>query len=260
MAGALTDRIDRRLRLTEDAIETEVRRTRSEARAFKNFTAKVRELDSQTPTEGTAGTMVQTVTVSRPGTQRRLREAYETTVMNVPHYEEDYGDSFQESFTAEFGEPISKAVMQGSSVDDRQQQLLLAKSREARRDRLEFADVLETERESVRKLSKRVWNFTAEMEILQEEAAAAATFGSYDAIRNRLLTIESSCESLIASRQETLTGQRSNLSLPVEAPDVPTYLYADLEITYPLLASIADIISVGKTLQSRVEHGMAYAN
>lgn len=260
MAGELEDHINRRIRQAEDAIKIEIRRTRTEARAFKDFAWKVRDLDHSHPSNVAAGTKVQSVAVNTPRTQSRLRDAYETTVMAVPHYEEDYGDGLEESFAAEFGALLARALLKGANLDTRQKNLLLAKSRKARRTRLQFVEVLETERESVQTLSKRLQTLTSELETLHEETTAAETFGSYDAIRNRLIAIESRCDTFITRRQETFTGQQKNLSLPAKVHDVPFYVYGDLETTYPILASIADIISEIELLKTRVERGMAYSN
>lgn len=260
MAGELEDHINARIRQVEDVIKVEIRRTRTEARAFKDFVSKVRDFYHSHPPYIAAGTKVQSVAVNTPRTQSRLRDAYETTVMAVPHYEVDYGDDLEESFAAEFGASFARAILKGANLDNRQKNLLLAKSRKARLDRLQFVEVLETEQESVQTLSKRLQTLTSELETLHEETTAAATFGGYDAIRTRLIDIESRCDTLITRRQEIFTDQQKNLSQPAKVHNVPSYVYADLETTYPILTSIADIISEIELLKPRVERGMAYAN
>ncbi len=259
MTGALTERITTRIQQTQQAIDTEIRRTRSEAHAFKDFAVEVRKLDSSASSTGTAGTITRSVAVNTPNSRQKLKSAYKNTVMEVPHYKEEYGDSFQESFIAEFGAALGEAVLQGPSFDPRQRRLLLAKTQQARQDRSKLIDTLDEEQESVRTLSSQIREVSEEIGKLEEKAAAAGRFDSFVDIRSRLLTIESTSESLIATRQETLTEQRKTLSLPIDAPDVPTYLYKEMDVTYPLLASIADILSKRNSLQARVERGMVYA-
>lgn len=75
-----------------------------------------------------------------------------------------------------------------------------------------------------------------------------------DAYQMRLEVLLEKCNHLLVERQSTVVTQRRKLSLPVDAVDVPEYVYsrADFEATYPVLSTLATLTAKLEALRERV--------
>ncbi len=260
MDGGLEFRVDRRVTRAHRAIETEKRRTRDEQTALQEFATIVRGLQVETVSATPAGVTTQMLGTNGSSSLNRVREAYRSTVMAVPHYEEDYDDTCEESLLEEFGPDVAMALLDGQQFDRRQKQALLIAIGDSIRKREELLSVLEAEQSSHAEHAPRVRSIAEEVSTLQEAAENAASFGDYDSIRGRLGVLTAKCEDLIADRQTALVEQREQLALPVDGPDVPSFVYTDLDCTYPLLDATAQIIDRMESLRREIEHEMTYVN
>ena len=100
-------------------VETDHERTTTERDAFASFLHRISNLDvSSVDLQLSHAHQASTQTLVTPKTPghaesqlKRVRNAYRETVMSVPHYQEDYGDSLPESLAEEFGPEIATAVL-----------------------------------------------------------------------------------------------------------------------------------------------------
>ncbi|MFW6383958.1 MAG: DUF7260 family protein [Halodesulfurarchaeum sp.] len=260
MDGALEDAIDRTVSRARSAIETEIRRTKAEREAFRDFAGTVRGLRAEAVSSERVGTGIQALSTNRPNTLGKVQEAYESSVMAVSHYEEEYGDTYVESLAEEFGPEIARTMVARRQFDGRQKSALLAAAADSVRRRTELIETLETEDASAARHADRLSSLAGTVTTLDAELASASSFGDYQAIWFRLADLESACGEIVETRQDVLIEQRERLSLPVEGPDVPSYVYAGLERTYPFLDATARILSAVDSLRRRAEHGMGDTN
>ncbi|MFP4530486.1 MAG: hypothetical protein ACLFNC_04260 [Halodesulfurarchaeum sp.] len=270
MVEELEERVDGLITRTGERLETELDRTRAEKRALRRFAETVRTLELGNPTiasdghavrtAGSGGHAVRTVTAEKTGVIEKIRRAYESTVMAVPHYAEEYGDTYRESLEEEFSPEIALLLTRNQTVERRQQTILLEAVARSVRPRAEYIETLERERDSVHRHGTDVRQIASELSSLAEIIAAAKTFGDYDGIRSRLLRLGTSIDEIARTRQETVFDRRRDLSLPAEGPDLPRYLYSDLAYTYPILGTTVDLEERRSTLQARAERGLAETN
>lgn len=238
------------------ALQTERQRTVDERDALAAFRTRVRAVDAVGASPAReAGPGVRTA--ASPGLTA-VRDAYEATVMSVPHYREEYDDPYEASLEAEFGPDVAAALARGTRFDERCKRSVLAKAAEAREQRERFLATLDAERESLTDAEERIHAVLDRV-----EAAALAdddpTFGALDAVRSTLVDLRSECDSLAADRQAAIRRQRRRLWLPRDAPDVPAYLYRDLPATYPVLSVVADLGERVAERRRDVERAMARA-
>jgi hypothetical protein len=127
-------------------------RLQAERSALERFESQIRGLSAasvgqSTPSRGGA-TLAQSNVETRSQLQA-VQNAYRDTVMAVPHYQEDYGESLTEHMTAEFGEDVTTAVVEGSTLTPQVKRALVSKASESRKERAAFARTLAAESESV---------------------------------------------------------------------------------------------------------------
>lgn len=239
-------------------VRRERRRTVDEREAFEAFLSAVSDLsaDGDVPRRTAAGTRLADRRCSTG--PAAVRDAYERTVMSVPHYREEYGDTFEESLRAEFGPTVAAAVTDGPGLSSHGRHALLAAAREAHTERSRFVPALDAEARSLRDGEDRLVAVLEELAELDREPLEDHDFGGLDALRARLAVLERKVDAVAADRQATLRRQRRELDLS-GVPDVPTYLYQELEVSYPVLADaarVADLLTEGRRT---VERSMARA-
>ncbi|MFW6458925.1 MAG: DUF7260 family protein [Halodesulfurarchaeum sp.] len=270
MAGALEETVDRPITRATERLETELDRTRAEKRALRRFAKEVRRLEigSLTPesdghavrTAASGGHAVRTVSVEKTGLTEKIRRSYESTVMAVPHYADEYDDTYRESLEAEFSPEIAQLLTSNQRFGKQQRAILLEAVDRSVRKREEFVEILQEERNSIGRHETDVRHIAGELSSLGEVIAVATSFGDYDGIRSRLQRLETTIDEIARTRQETVFDRRQNLSLPVGGADLPHYLYSDLPFTYPILGAAVDLEERRARLQTRAEQGLSVTN
>jgi hypothetical protein len=236
-------------------VRRERRRTVDEREAFEAFADAVRDIPADGPQSGVP-VGARLATPDAASAARAVREAYERTVMAVPHYCEEYDDTYVESLEGEFG-PTVAAAATGPHLTGTAKSGLVDAALNARADRARFVEALDAEDETLRAADERLGEILAEAAELDTEPLADLRFGSLDAIRTRLQTLERHAEAVGADRQAALREQTDDLSLPASAPDLPTYVYQTHEVTYPVLATVARTATTLQHIREDVERSMA---
>ena len=237
------------------AVRRERRRTVDEREAFVAFADAVREVPSDDPSTGVR-VGARLASPDTAGSTRAVREAYERTVMAVPHYHEEYDDTYVESLTAELGAAVAAAAT-GPALTPAARSGIVDAAESARADRARFVEALDAEDRALRDADERLGEVLAEAAELDTEPLESLRFGSLDGIRARLQTLEAKVETVGEERQAGLRQQAADLSLPATAPDLPTYVYQDCEATYPVLSVVARASDVLGRVRRDVEHAMA---
>lgn len=241
-------------------LRRERRRTVDEQEAFEAFERRLRELDVASSTVREGVSRVQLAGTAPTEGIRAVREAYEATVMSVPHYGEEYDEPFEQHLQGEFSPELAALLSRGTAFDSRVRQRVLAAAAHAQETRGRLLEALDIEQESFEASSAELLSVASELPEYRDVTFADRRYGTLDAYRTRLLTLEESCEAVVESRQEALLDQHRSLSIPVDGPDVPTYVYRDLEVTYPVVATAADVLDCTESLRGDVERALMGAS
>jgi hypothetical protein len=255
-----------------DALRVERRRTVDEREAFEAFRSRVRRIAAEaTPTAG-AGGDVSAATAARADTSRlrgvagstgpglvAVRNAYAETVMSVPHYEEEYNDTYERSLAEEFSPELAVALTREPTLHERYRSSLLTKTTEAIDRREDLLGIVESESASVSRARENLSSIAEEVATLSRRGFETERFGALDAYRARLNVLAEKCDEVAARRQrERIDGERW-ANVGEVASDVRTYLYQDLSVTYPVLAAVAAVGRRVESVRLDVERAMIYA-
>jgi hypothetical protein len=184
----------------------------------------------------------------------RARTAYEETVMSVPHYDRDYGDTLAESLAAEFGDDIAAALVDGPALTPELGDVLRAAVAASRRERTQFLDVLAHEAESLGRIANDLASIRADLERLDDRPLSERGFDDLRTLWDRVGDLEARLDGVAMRRQETLDGHRGGL--PGVPRNLQDYLYVDLSVTYPGLVAIAELGSTHRRARRRVERAL----
>lgn len=244
-----------RLDDARQALREERRRVVDEREAFRAFRD---DLATRAATTATATPMATKSLDDRQpidNSLSRVRRSYERTVMSVPHYDEEYGDTFEESVTVEFGPDVAAAFCSASVFSPPLRQRVATGAAAAVHERSEFLEVLDAEAESVESMRDGLSDLDARLVALDETPLTERGFGECLALYDDLTALADRLDALAAERQQTITAHRRALSSLV--PDVTEFLYEALPVRYPVLATLADARDVLDTAARRVERRLA---
>lgn len=172
---------------------------------------------------------------------RAVRDAYRGTIMSVPHYDDAYGESLRVHMTAEFGDDLATAIVDGDRFSTSLKGLVVQRARTAARRREEVAAAIDDERDSVIDARSRLGEIDARFDRTSDVELLHTSFSELVALERDLRREERRCERLLQDRQREIHRgwhgvRRSGLPYPQK------YLYADFDVTFPVLTTTLERI------------------
>lgn len=243
--------------------ERERHRATVEYDAFDEFLARVRSFQtsgSATATSepvGAGGLMQQQVAAQLDGLAK-VRDAYRETVMAVPHFEEDYDESLIEHMSAELGEELAHAAVEGGPLVQPIKQGLLEAARDARDRRADFIELLDEEDESLRRHQRDYEDIARRVERSVTPRCADETYNGLQRRRRRLNACAADIESTIEERQRDRTEGKTATIQMMDGADLQEYLYRPMDVTYPVLAEGTKLLSQIEVGIRRIEDELIY--
>lgn len=255
MSAIDPETVETRLERATEAVATERQQLVDELAAFEAFLSAVHELDVSQPTTPARPTAAPLTRAEGAGTEPLLA-AFESTVMAVPHYESEYGESHDKHLREELGPEIATMLTEGTTVGQPQRRALAGTVQTAIERRTLLADVLEREASSLAAVTDGLVETTREVTEIERTGLTTLPADVLDAHAVRLEVIEDNCSRLLEDRQETLVDQRRTLGLALDDPDIPTYLYEEFEVQYPVVATIASLLDWLGTVRADVDRAL----
>ncbi|WP_254525901.1 DUF7260 family protein [Natrinema caseinilyticum] len=233
-SGYLTD--------AKSVTETERTRVATERDAFRRF---ARLVESISVSEDTHTGPLVFAGGGDSGTEHlcTVRNAYRETVMNVPHFEDEYDENLRESLTLEFDDHLATALLDGQQFSPLLKNTVLVQATAARESREKLLDGIDDELTSLENARKRLREHDRAVERAmkprrQLRTRSVPTLREYDAI---LREDEDRCEQLLADRQHEIHRENRSYSRSSK-PALQQYLYDALDVTYPVLATVTERI------------------
>lgn len=233
-----------------DLIEAERAILTAEAEAFNEFLDAVEAI---TPQSAASPGIPSVQSRSSPGTPfQSLRSGYRSTVMAVPHYETEYGESYKANVRAEFGPDIATLLTTGQVFERHHKQAVIVAAEDSIEQRQRLLDAIDEEEASIRRFQEPVQSVIEAIRSFDTGTIASDSPKLLDGYRRRLDALESRCHDLVEQRQSEIVDDRRALSLPISGPDLPSYLYTDLTITYPVIAPLTTVLESAAGISAAV--------
>jgi hypothetical protein len=178
------------------------------------------------------------------------RRAYRDTVMSVPHYEEEYGETLAENVSAEFGESVAIALEEGGAFTPGLRGTLVGSAETARDRRDSLVRAIEQEEATLRSAASTLSDIETEVERVNEGPTLPLSFEQLMDRWGRLYDLERECEQVLEERQESIQsgyGVPLRLDGPVSLQE---YLYDSLPVTHPVLAEATRVLEAVRNAQN----------
>ncbi len=215
-------------------VENERASLEAERDAFTTFADSVRQLDAA-PQRSFEMPTATVVSVSSNQEQlARIRNRYRETVMSVPGFEREYGETLEENMRAEFGDELATAVLGGQQFTPQVKNLLVSQATAAATQRESLLRAIDGERCSLTEAEKRL---EATETCLEDHGELELTEESFETLieadresrRN-----ETRCTELLRNRQRNIHREDRWLRNS-GAASLQGYLYRDLDVQFPVL-------------------------
>jgi hypothetical protein len=231
------------LRPAQERIAEEQTRLRAERDAFNDFRSQITDLNPEPAPQASQTQATGSVVLSKGKSTmlKQVRTAYRKTVMDVPHYTEDYNELLPVNMSKELGTELSKTVTSGQQFTIPLKKALLESSQIAAENRTKFLRKISQEATAIQEAK------TALDELEKHLQTATPDFWecSYDelvTLWDELYALEKEYAGLCSKRQSQLQRRQKRMRLPDDMPTLCVYLYKKLPVTYPILSDSLDRI------------------
>ena len=255
------------------ALRVERRRAVDEREAFRTFRGRIESVSTEAastggpsaaagfsggagPASGSGAAADASGPVAPPGSGlAAVRDAYAETVMSVPHYEEEYDDTYERSVAAEFGPELAYALTRSAGYHPEYERALLDAVDAAIDERDRLVERIGVETDSLDRAGSRLATVRREIASL-DAAIPEGGFGALDACRTRAGVLVEDCDRIAARRQRVIAEHERDLRLGDDVVDLPTYLYQSTTARYPALSAVGAIGDRLDDLTRRIERAM----
>lgn len=234
------------LRSARSALKEEQSRTAAEQAAFEAFARRVaglRTANVQTPNQTTDGA-ISVVGSSSPSASPldNVRKAYQETVMDLAHYDEEYGEPLEKNLAFEFGRDIATTVFDGDQFTPQLQKAIISAAKKAARERARLRGALGREDESLREFGESFSDVQCALNEYQPRKLRSESYQSLLEGWEELDTLEKQCSNALDARQQRLMSEPMGKGGSADKPSLFEYLYQSLEVNYPVLATGTNLI------------------
>jgi len=210
------------------AVRTELRRERQrtadELEALKSFEHRLQKIETASISHCLyPNQVVLTDASTSTGDLAQVREAYESTIMSVDHYTDEYDDTYCQSLQEEFSHNIAVALTDGTVFNERCKQATLSAVTASISARELLIDDIYVELESISDAAETLVPLAEELDELRSVSFRNCSFGALDAYRSRLKILENKCETVSNQRQVTIFEMRRPQCISMEVADITQY-------------------------------------
>lgn len=238
------------VRDARETCTTERQQARTELDSFGRFVDRVSSLDAGGTALSTTGATQSIAGMTHDDRLDSVRDAYRDTVMDVPHYDEEYDDSLPESMAEEFGPDVATAVCRGDTLSAQLQRTLVARSTSAGARREKLDEAIQTELNAMEEAAADLERLDRERQTLLEHVDETDRFDACVDVWRRLDDVEARIADVVSERQEQL--QNPPMNTGDDLPSFYDYLYDRLDVTYPVLATAAELVEQVRDDRKRV--------
>lgn len=230
----------RRLKRAVTCVDDERSILQSERAAFRELREFVRSTQPVSMSHGGAPT-ARTVVQSR-GSTAEFVDVYRETVMEVDHYESQYGEPVEENMAMELGAETATAIQANTELNPLLHRKLQVAIDESIQQRSRLLDVLDGERTSLRRVLEDYQTIDRRIGEIPDCRADVAPFEELERHWNRLSDLEDCCEQSIRSRQQRIAERQTSALDLDNHVTFHDYLYGTLDSRFPVLETGLELL------------------
>lgn len=180
---------------------------------------------------------------SRPSDNlQAVRTAYRETIMNVPHYDDEYDEPLKVHLMKELNEEVARQLLEGTALTEPLYAALIGTVKQRRTSRNSLLRTLDKERDSLQSVVDSLAEIETQAHEIGDQIGTATNSAQRETFRTNLVQLEDRCEEVATTRQTTIHQRSGTDWAGVDSDSLVAYLYHDLKTTTPALSAIAQCI------------------
>jgi len=236
------------------ALQKERKAIVAEQDALRTFTTRVEKLPTTGPTQTIEAGSVGVVgaTNSQPSGMAEIREAYRETVMELEHYDRDYGEPLPENLAKELGDGIAGAVLAHDSLSPQIKRAVTTSAQDAYTSRGQYLETLDRERVRLDEAGDSLKDAAACCDAVDGERLRRRPF---EELQDRYECLNDERQTLITMLQQRQDHLQEGVTFGWQRRDseaVYRYLYRNIDATYPVLADGTRVLKHMDDVESRL--------
>jgi len=240
------------LRRAREECEHERDRLLAERRAFERFARRVESVEAVEPIGSNVGGGTATMSPAYDGDRlSAVASAYRETVMRVDHYASDYGEPLRENMAAELGPDVTTAVLDGQVLHPQLKVAILRKCREAHDHRKSVLRDVDDETADLEAAREELSRVESSVERLDDTPLLEKSFEDLRRDYETLGGLAADCEAVVDDRRATV-ADRDPSPDPDDGHEFHAYLYAPLDVSYPVLDAALSTLTAVRSARRRV--------
>jgi hypothetical protein len=226
--------------------------TTTEIEAFESFRNKVASLGPKPPDSiNSAETNTYPTQPNKtPARTEIVQEKYKNTVMDIPRFEEAYGETFVQHISAEFGQNVAAALLSNESFTPTIKSLLLNRSAESVAERERYIKRLEAEHRAILNWNDQLRSTEIVLDQISYDKLHLHSLKRLSELEQEVRTEIDSCQKILKERQNEIQTRGIRSDSCSNQIVFQEYVYEPLEVSYPVLSTT---VSQLRTLTSRQE-------
>ncbi|MFB6134625.1 MAG: hypothetical protein ABEJ55_06520 [Halanaeroarchaeum sp.] len=239
-----------------DRLDREIVEVEAERDAYLAFADAVDDIQVSTSTATMTGPSTVQAVEQATTSVAPVRSAFESTVMAVDHYDEQYDESWLQHLSAELDADLATTLRDRRAINRPIKQALHQRSLEAAAKRAELLDVLAPERRSLEDAERSVSDVLSRLDGLDDRPLRRKSFEElrrdHDALGEQAAVIEATAER----RQRTIHRENRDRSWGTSDVMLQEYLYGGLDATFPALSVTTTVLDRIGIARRRVRRAM----
>lgn len=241
-----------------DEVDREIEEVEAERNAFLAFAERIEgiPIEQSAGAVATAPQSIQTLDSGGPPVAE-VADAFEETVMALPHYADTYGNDVRSQMAIELDADLVAGLHHPGSMSEPAKEGLHQQAMEAASKREDLLDVLREEREALGESQTRVEDAVSDLRALNAKSLSEMTYDELAASHAELNHVGERLRSIADDRQRRIHGHIRTMTWNREEVSLQEYLYGEEGTTYPVLSTVARLDRLIERAQSRVRRALS---
>lgn len=218
-----------------EQVKQELSIIKAERRAFQRFREMLRPMAVVSGRHDSKASPVIT-------TLADVREAYEETVMKTPDYGTIYERDVEQSIAEELSPALVTELCDDGPLTVETKRRVLRASEAGITQREAFHEVLDQELLSLEAANSELTTITEKVTDTPSCSVRTRSFEEVLDVWRALDELEDRCDEVASNRQQVLRETRAEQLSLGDPVSLDEYLYSDLDVTHPVLRTVADTV------------------
>lgn len=259
MSSSISNRINEKLRCAFRVLQREHREIVAELTAFRKFKRNIEDI-SPSPMEPSPKQGINVQVNSGEDEIDKIETAYKETVMAVPHYDKEYGDTYFESITAEFGPEMAVRLSDSNYFAPAHKLVLLGKIDDIVKQRQTLKDIVELEQSSIKSAKNKFKTIGGRIESLPSQDFRTCKIKTLEQHLANTTELIEKCDTIASNRQEEIARRENRLAASTEVGDLHSYFYQSHDFNFPILSSLGYFGDILYHHQEKIEIAISEKN